>query len=56
LDFAATDLQRTLREEALALGHRFPLEWWAEHDRSGEYPTDFVKTCAERGWLGLLVP
>ena len=56
MDFAATDLQRTLREEALALGHRFPLEWWAEHDRSGEYPTDFVKTCAERGWLGLVVP
>ncbi len=56
LDFRPTDLQRSLREEVLALCRRFPLEWWAERDRAAEYPWDFVHAFAERGWLGLIVP
>jgi alkylation response protein AidB-like acyl-CoA dehydrogenase len=56
LDFSPTDLQRSLREEVLALCRRFSLEWWAERDRAAEYPWDFVRAFAERGWLGLIVP
>jgi acyl-CoA dehydrogenase len=56
LDFSPTDLQRSLREEVLAICRRFPLEWWAERDRAAEYPWDFVHAFAERGWLGLIVP
>ncbi|MEP7105174.1 MAG: acyl-CoA dehydrogenase family protein [Chloroflexota bacterium] len=56
MDFSPTDLQRALREEVLALCRRFPLEWWAERDRSAEYPWEFVRAFAERGWLGLVVP
>jgi acyl-CoA dehydrogenase len=56
LDFSPTDLQRSLREEVLAICRRFPLEWWAERDRAAEYPWDFVHAFAERGWLGLVVP
>jgi len=56
LDFALNDLQQSLREEVLALGRRFPLDWWAERDAKAEYPWDFVRACAERGWLGLVVP
>ena len=56
MDFRPTDLQRSLREEVLALCRRFPLEWWAERDRAAEYPWDFVHAFAERGWLGLIVP
>ena len=56
MDFALNDLQQSLREEVLALGQRFPLDWWAERDAKAEYPWDFVRACAERGWLGLVVP
>jgi alkylation response protein AidB-like acyl-CoA dehydrogenase len=56
MDFALTDLQRTLRAEVLALSRRFPLDYWLEHDRTGEYPWDFVHAFAETGWLGLIVP
>ncbi len=56
MEFSLTELQRSLREEVLALGRRFSLDWWLEHDRSGEYPWEFVHACAERGWLGAIVP
>jgi alkylation response protein AidB-like acyl-CoA dehydrogenase len=56
MDFGLTELQRSLREEVLALARRFSLDWWLDHDRSGEYPWDFVRAFAERGWLGLVVP
>lgn len=56
MDFRLTDLQQTLRVEVLALARRFTLDWWLHHDRTGEYPWDFVRAFAERGWLGLIVP
>jgi len=56
MDFSLTDLQRSLRTEVLALCNRFSLDWWLEHDGSGDYPWDFVRAFAERGWLGLIVP
>jgi hypothetical protein len=56
MDFSLTDLQRSLREEVLALAARFSLDWWLEVDRSARYPWDFVRAFAERGWLGLVVP
>jgi hypothetical protein len=56
MDFSLTDLQRSLREEVLALAGRFSLDWWLEVDRSAEYPWAFVQAFAERGWLGLVVP
>ncbi|GAC1653762.1 MAG: acyl-CoA dehydrogenase family protein [Candidatus Dormibacteraceae bacterium] len=51
-----TDLQRTLREEVLGLCSHFPLDYWLDHDRSAEYPWDFVRAFADRGWLGLVIP
>jgi acyl-CoA dehydrogenase len=56
MDFRLTDLQLSLREEVLALAGRFSLDWWLDHDRSGEYPWEFVRAFADRGWLGLIVP
>jgi alkylation response protein AidB-like acyl-CoA dehydrogenase len=56
MDFGLTELQRSLRGEVLSLARRFNLDWWLDHDRSGEYPWDFVHAFAERGWLGLIVP
>ncbi|HEY4026274.1 MAG TPA: acyl-CoA dehydrogenase family protein [Candidatus Dormibacteraeota bacterium] len=56
MDFALTDLQRTLHEEVLALASRFPPDYWLEHDREERYPWDFVRAFAERGWLGTIIP
>jgi alkylation response protein AidB-like acyl-CoA dehydrogenase len=56
VDFALTDLQRTLGEEVLALSRSFTPEYWLEHDRSEQYPWEFVRALAERGWLGIMIP
>jgi len=56
MDFALTDLQRTLHEEVLALAGRYPPDYWLEHDRAERYPWDFVRAFAERGWLGTVIP
>lgn len=31
-------------------------DYWAEHDRSGEFPFDFVEALANGGWLGITMP
>jgi alkylation response protein AidB-like acyl-CoA dehydrogenase len=56
VDFALTELQRTLGEEVLALARSFAPEYWLEHDRSEQYPWEFVRAFAERGWLGTMIP
>ncbi|HEY7202205.1 MAG TPA: acyl-CoA dehydrogenase family protein, partial [Candidatus Dormibacteraeota bacterium] len=56
MDFALTDVQRALHEEALALAGRFPADYWLEHDRDERYPWEFVRAFAERGWLGTTIP
>ena len=56
MDFGLSDLQASLREEVRALCRRFEPAYWLEHDRSAEYPWDFLKAFAERGWLGLVIP
>jgi alkylation response protein AidB-like acyl-CoA dehydrogenase len=56
MDFELTELQRSLHEEALALARTFPLEYWREKDRSGDYPHEFARAFADKGWLGTIVP
>jgi alkylation response protein AidB-like acyl-CoA dehydrogenase len=56
VDFALTDLQRSLGEEVLALARSFAPGYWLEHDRSEQYPWEFVRALAERGWLGTMIP
>ena len=41
-------LQRTLRQ--------YGDDYWLAHDRSGEFPFQFVTTMAEGGWLGIALP
>lgn len=45
-----------LRSAVLELCARFPPEYWLEHDRAAEYPTDFLRAFAEAGYLGLVIP
>lgn len=56
MDFAPGDLAESLKEEVAALCGRFEPAYWLEHDRSAEYPWEFVRAFAERGWLGLVIP
>lgn len=56
MDFGLNELQKALHSEVISLAGRFSLDWWLEHDRNGEYPWEFVRAFAERGWLGLIVP
>src|ERR1700733_13876496 len=45
-----------IRKEARALARSFPLDYWREHDRSGEYPWEFVRAFANSDWLGIMMP
>jgi len=35
---------------------RFPDTYWRELERSGAYPTEFVASLTELGWLSILIP
>lgn len=56
MDFALTDTQRTLHQEALDLASGFALGYWLERDRRAEYPWEFLRAFAQGGWLGTVVP
>ncbi|TGD71070.1 acyl-CoA dehydrogenase [Mangrovimicrobium sediminis] len=56
MDYALTDDQRNIREAVLKHCSQFSDEYWLEHDRSGEFPTDFHLSMAEAGWLGIAMP
>jgi len=56
VDFALSELQQALHEEVLALAGSFPPDYWLEHDRTEQYPWDFVRAFARRGWLGTIIP
>lgn len=45
-----------LRQAALELSGRFGPEYWREHDRSAEYPVEFLAAFAGAGYLGLVIP
>lgn len=45
-----------IRDEVRKLCRAFPNEYWRELDRESRYPTDFVETLAEAGYLAALIP
>jgi alkylation response protein AidB-like acyl-CoA dehydrogenase len=56
MDFGLSELQESVGREARGIAARFPLDYWAEHDRLESYPREFVRAFAEAGWLGVLIP
>jgi hypothetical protein len=56
MDFALTDVQKSVRRETLAIAKSFGLDYWREHDREASYPWEFVRAYAEGGWLGVIIP
>ena len=45
-----------VRKSVRDLARRFSLEYWADKDKKGEYPWEFVKAFADAGWLGAMIP
>jgi acyl-CoA dehydrogenase len=56
MEFGLSDFQKSFREAARSLASHFPLDYWREKDKTGEYPWEFVKRFAEGGWLGTMIP
>ncbi len=47
---------QTIRDAVRALCADFPGEYWRELDRERTYPTEFVRTLTENGFLAVLIP
>ena len=45
-----------IRAGVRALCEKFPGEYWRELDRERAYPTEFVKSLTEAGYLAALIP
>ena len=45
-----------IRESVRRLCARFPGEYWRTLDRARAYPTDFVRTLTDEGFLSVLIP
>ena len=45
-----------IRDAVATIMRRFNAEYWRETDRREEYPTEFVKTMSDAGWLSVLIP
>jgi acyl-CoA dehydrogenase len=56
IDFALSDLQRSLREAVARVCARFDDEYWLKRDRDGEFPEEFRHAIADAGWLGICMP
>jgi acyl-CoA dehydrogenase len=56
MNFDFTEDQNNIREAVLKHCSQFGDDYWLDHDRSGEYPTQFHKSMADAGWLGIAMP
>ena len=56
VDFALDAFQRSLRDESLTLAQSFSMDYWRARDTDSQYPWEFVRAFADRGWLGLTIP
>lgn len=56
MDFTPNTLHADMRDAVRALCSDFGDEYWAERDRSQEFPWEFYNAVAKGGWLGLTVP
>jgi acyl-CoA dehydrogenase len=48
--------QRLVQKSVREICEDFGDEYWREKDREEEFPTEFVDTLSQEGWLGALVP
>ena len=51
-----SDEQLDVREAIAKICSKFPDDYWAEHDESGEYPHELHAALAKDGWIGIALP
>jgi acyl-CoA dehydrogenase len=56
MDFAFTPDQQNIRDTILKHCAQFSDDYWLERDRDGVFPSEFQKSMAEAGWLGVAMP
>jgi acyl-CoA dehydrogenase len=56
VEFDLTEDQELIRKSVAALARRFDDHYWAEKDRTHEFPSEYYEAIAAGGWLGLTIP
>jgi acyl-CoA dehydrogenase len=56
VEFELTDDQATIRDAVRDLAGKFDDQYWMEHDRDKQFPTEFYDALATGGWLGITTP
>ncbi|KAA8571850.1 hypothetical protein EYC84_001810 [Monilinia fructicola] len=51
-----SDMQLEVREAITKICSKYPDEYWANHDESGEYPHELHADLAKGGWIGIALP
>lgn len=51
-----TDQQQLVRDSIREICDDYDPSYWRQKDAEGAYPTEFVETLANHGWLGALIP
>ena len=56
MNFALNEEQAAIEQSVEGTCSRFDERYWLDHDRSGEFPTEFREAMVEAGWLGIAMP
>ena len=56
MSFFLSDDQEAIKVSVKKICDRFPLQYWRDQDKTGEFPEDFVKAITDGGWLGIAMP
>ena len=56
MDFSVPDEHAAIRAAVRELCAAYGDSYWRELDRTKAYPTDFVRTLTDAGWLSVLIP
>ncbi|EMR80904.1 putative acyl- dehydrogenase protein [Botrytis cinerea BcDW1] len=51
-----SDTQLEVREAIAKICSKYPDEYWAKRDETGEYPHDLHRDLANGGWIGIALP
>ncbi len=56
MDFALSEAQQAIRDQARALAGRFDDAYWRGCDADHRFPWEFYQAFADAGWLGIAIP
>ena len=56
MNFTLNEQQRSIDESVRRVCADFDDAYWLEHDRTGEFPSEFRQAMVEGGWLGIAMP